>query len=406
MTKESWGIKKLGEVCDSINGLWKGKKEPFVNVGVIRNTNFTKECTLNDNNIEYLDVEEKQFATRRLLYGDLIIEKSGGSQKQPVGRVVPFEFLEGDFSFSNFTSVLRIKDKNKLSYKYVYLFLLHTYLSGKTEKIQSNTTGIRNLDFTAYKALPISIPSLPIQEQIVAELDALNDTLKKKRQQLTELDTLAQATFYLLFGDPMENEKGWEVKKMGDIITTLTDYHANGSYEILKKNVTLLNTLDYALMVRTTDLENNNFQNDCIYIDEFAYNYLEKSKVFGGEIIMNKIGSAGKVYMMPFLNRPVSLGMNAFLIRTDTNKTNNIYLFHYLTSPYGSTIINKKVKGAVTKTITKEAVRDLFLPLPPLSLQNQFAEQIEAIEKQKELINQSITEVQKLFDYTMDKYFN
>lgn len=146
--------------------------------------------------------------------------------------------------------------------------------------------------------------------------------------------------------------------------------------------------------------------NDCIFIDENAYNFLNKSKIFGGEIIINKIGSAGKVYLMPYLDRPASLGMNAFLIRTDSSKIKNIYLYYYLTSHYGFKIINQNVKGAVTKTITKEAVRNLPLLLPSLSLQKQFAEKIEAIEQQKTLINQSITDTQLLFDYTMDKYFN
>ena len=77
--KEGWEYRTLGECCEKINGLWKGKKEPFVNVGVIRNANFTKEMTLDFSNIEYLYVEEKQFKTRKLRKGDLIVEKSGGS---------------------------------------------------------------------------------------------------------------------------------------------------------------------------------------------------------------------------------------------------------------------------------------------------------------------------------------
>ena len=95
-----WEWKKLGEVCDSINGLWKGKKEPFIKVGVIRNTNFTKNCKLdlNPSKLEFLDVEKKQYDKRKLQFGDLIVEKSGGSEKQPVGRVVLFEEKEGEYS--------------------------------------------------------------------------------------------------------------------------------------------------------------------------------------------------------------------------------------------------------------------------------------------------------------------
>ncbi len=84
--KDGWQKKTMDELCQFINGLWKGEKPPFVNVGVFRNTNFTKDGMLDDSDIAYLDVELKKFETRRLVYGDLILEKSGGGPKQPVGR--------------------------------------------------------------------------------------------------------------------------------------------------------------------------------------------------------------------------------------------------------------------------------------------------------------------------------
>jgi len=105
---DNWPTKSLDEVCQFSNGLWKGKKPPFVNVGVIRNTNFTKEGTLDDSDIAYIDVEAKQLEKRRLQFGDIILEKSGGGPRQPVGRVALFDKQEGDFSFSNFTAALRV----------------------------------------------------------------------------------------------------------------------------------------------------------------------------------------------------------------------------------------------------------------------------------------------------------
>jgi len=89
--KQSWEIEKLEDVCDFGNGLWTGKKPPFQKVGVIRNTNFTKEGKLDDTDIVFLDVEKSQYAKRKLQFGDIIIEKSGGGPKQPVGRVVIFD---------------------------------------------------------------------------------------------------------------------------------------------------------------------------------------------------------------------------------------------------------------------------------------------------------------------------
>jgi restriction endonuclease S subunit len=169
--KTDWKTKTLEEVSQFSNGLWKGEKPPFVNVGVIRNTNFTKEGTLDDSDIAYIDVEARKFEKRRLQFGDIILEKSGGGPKQPVGRVALFDKEDGDFSFSNFTAAVRVLNTSELDFRFLHKFLHWTYLSGITEGMQSHSTGIRNLDGDAYKAIKICFPALPEQQRIVGILD-------------------------------------------------------------------------------------------------------------------------------------------------------------------------------------------------------------------------------------------
>ena len=220
--REGWTYKKLGEICETLNGLWKGKKPPYVNVGVIRNANFTKDFKLRFDNIEYLDVEERQYSKRKLQSGDLIIEKSGGSEKQPVGRAVLFEKEEGEFSFSNFTSVLRIKDKKTLSSKFLFIYLYFIYKRGDTLTMQKATTGIHNIEFEKY--LNIDIPSLSLSEQkaIVSRLDASFahiDALKANAKK--QLDD-AKALFQKALEKAMEPKEGWEEKKLKEIGNTQT----------------------------------------------------------------------------------------------------------------------------------------------------------------------------------------
>ncbi|MER5061452.1 hypothetical protein, partial [Providencia stuartii] len=102
------------------------------------------------------------------------------------------------------------------------------------------------------------------------------------------------------------------IKPLGEIINVLTDYHANGAYKKLKDNVELLEQEEFALMIRTTNLEAQDYENNLIYITKKAYDFLSKSKVYPNDLIMNKIANAGAIYFMPDLNRPVSLGMNLF----------------------------------------------------------------------------------------------
>ena len=167
-----WETKPLGEVCDIRNGLWKGKKEPFVQAGVIRNTNFSKDGSIDSSNIAYLDVESRQLEKRRLADGDIVLEKSGGGPKQAVGRVAYFEGLEGEFSFSNFTSAIRVLDAGVLDSRFLHRFLYWMYVSGITERMQSHSTGIRNLNLSAYKQIEVPLPPLEEQKRIVAILDA------------------------------------------------------------------------------------------------------------------------------------------------------------------------------------------------------------------------------------------
>jgi type I restriction enzyme S subunit len=155
--------------------------------------------------------------------------------------------------------------------------------------------------------------------------------------------------------------------RLGDCLTVLTDYHANGSYEMLRENVTLLDEPDYAVMIRTTNFEKEDFVEGLKYIHEHAYHFLAKSKVYPGDIVMNKIASPGSVFRMPNLGRPVSLAMNLFLLRTDETRLDQTYAYYWLKA--NETYVKSFACGAATATITKKAVRELELPLPSLSAQ-------------------------------------
>lgn len=172
-----WTSITIKDVCENINGLWKGKKEPFVNVGVIRNANFTKDFKLDYSNIEYINVEERAFSQRHLLKGDLIVEKSGGSDNNPVGRAILYEGENRFFSFSNFTMVLRVKDKNVVSSKFLYYYILSKYQKGVMRSMQTQTTGLHNLILDKYLAMPLYLPPYSEQKRIINRIEGIFNTL-------------------------------------------------------------------------------------------------------------------------------------------------------------------------------------------------------------------------------------
>jgi type I restriction enzyme S subunit len=170
-THPEWKCATLGELCTFANGLWTGKKPPFQQVSVIRNTNFTSDCTLDFSDIAHLDVEERQLRSRRLRAGNIILERSGGGPKQPVGRVALFELDDESYSFSNFTSVIRVNECSGVLPRFLWYYLFHLHNSGATEALQNHTSGIRNLDFNAYVMLSIPVPTFDEQRRIVEHLD-------------------------------------------------------------------------------------------------------------------------------------------------------------------------------------------------------------------------------------------
>ena len=229
--KADWDVKKLEEICSFSNGLWTGKKPPFIKAGVIRNTNFTKDGRLDDSDIVYLDVELAQFAKRKLQYGDIILEKSGGGPKQPVGRVIIFDKTENNFSFSNFTSVVRVKDQDQTDFNYLHRYLFFSYISGATETMQSHSTGIRNLKFDDYRRIPIPIPPLAEQQRIVAILDETFAAIDRAKANAETNRQNARALFesYLqsVFANPGE---GWEEQNLEDLISVKHGFAFKSEY--------------------------------------------------------------------------------------------------------------------------------------------------------------------------------
>lgn len=151
--------------------------------------------------------------------------------------------------------------------------------------------------------------------------------------------------------------------RFSTIIDILTDFHSNGSYEAIAKEFELLDSSNYAYMVRTTDLEKDNYSDNVKYVTERCYNFLSKSKVYGGELLINKIGTPGRTFLMPHLNRPVSLGMNLFMIRLKKDSGfNESFLYVFFNTKIGKSVIFRKINGTVPLTIDKESIKSLSIP--------------------------------------------
>lgn len=273
---------------------------------------------------------------------------------------------------------------------------LDKHILALNDKIYSLGKGVaqKNLDIKELKQLVLCYPSsITEQEIIVAELDCLSGVIEKQKQQLKELDNLAQAIFYDMFGDPIANEKGWEVKRLEEIATSQIGI----TYK--PENVS-----DDGVIV----LRSSNIQDSTLAFDDIVRvncpikdaKYVKENDI----LMCSRNGSfrlVGKVAMIPKLSEKMTYGAFMTIIRSDYQH----YLFAFFKSPAFRTQLTT-AQTATINQITVKMLNEIQVALPPLSLQQEFASKIEAIEKQKELIKQSLSETETLFNSRMDYYFN
>lgn len=182
----------LKELVLTLGGLWTGKKPPFITVGVLRNTNFTMQGKLNMENVAMLQVEKKAFEKRRLQPGDIIIEKSGGSKTQAVGRVVLFNQTEGKYAFSNFTACLRCTD-GRLLPGYLHIMMNALYHAGLTFPFQTGSSGLKNLKLNDYLQTKIPVPPKEIQKKLIAACEKIDTEYEKTRMMLEDYQKSVEA---------------------------------------------------------------------------------------------------------------------------------------------------------------------------------------------------------------------
>ena len=253
--------------------------------------------------------------------------------------------------------------------------------------VNNNTTGTtrKRISRKNLEKIPIPIPPLAEQQRIVAELDLLSSIIEKKKAQLKELDQLAQSIFYDMFGDPITNEKGWEVKKLKEVSTLI-----NG--RAYKQNE-LLNEGKYKVLRVGNFFTNSNYYYSDLELEDNKY-------CDNGDLLFAWSASFGAFI---WCGEKVIYHYHIWKVLYDEKQLNKIFYCNLLNTMTNAFM--NDVHGIGMVHLTKQGMEDYILPLPPLPLQQEFASKIEAIERQKTLIQQSIDEVQTLFDSRMDYWF-
>ena len=393
--KRNWEYKKLGEVVSFIgDGDWIESRHQSDNgIRLIQTGNIGNGVFKAKEDRPHFISESTfdELGCTEIYEGDCLVSRL----PDPIGRACIIPNMQNRMITAVDCTILRFQklvDSN--------FFVYYTRSKRYNKEIENYTTGSTRKRISRKNLESIQVPVPPISEQskIVAELDLLTSIIDKQNAQLKEIDNLAQAIFYDMFGDPIENPKGWEVKLWGELFDTILGKMLDAKKQ--NPNDTVRSYLG------NTNVQWFSFDLTALKTMTFSAKEMEKFALRKGDILLCEGGESGRCAVW---EDDDSLVLFQKAIHRARVKDKALIEAHFI--PFVIKFMREKgglknfVSKATIEHLTGEKLALVPIILPPLSLQQSFAEKIQSIEKQKEAIRASIADTQKLLDYTMDKYF-
>ena len=258
---------------------------------------------------------------------------------------------------------------------------------------------IPHIYFKDYGEETIPVPPREEQERIVAELDCLSGVIERKREQLKQLDALAQSIFYQMFGSVDDNHNNFEVKSLSEVFSIIKDgTHQTPQYTDDKENgIKFLSAKD--VVSGTINWDNIKYIPKGLHLELHKRVAPQRNDILlckngtYGICALNETDEVFDIYVSLALLRPNNICIPKYLVSAINNKCTKLQF-------------DKSIKGIGVPNLHLSEIKRTNIIVPPLTLQQEFVDKIEAIEKQKELIKQSIPKTEELFNSRMDYYFN
>lgn len=342
-------------------------------------------------NFEEVRYEEKPSRANRIVeVGEIIFARMKGTNK--VLKIT--EEMSNEYIFS--TGFVTLKSKENLDINYLYYILTSGSFQSEKDKYSSGATQ-KAINNTNLKKIKIPVPSLEIQKQIVNILDKAQEIIDKRKEQIKLLDNLIESIFYHMFGDPVRNEKGFKKGTIRDL-TDYTQYGTSkkasdeGKYPILR-----MGNITYEGNWNLEDLK-------YINLDEKE---IKKFLVEKGDLLFNRTNSRELVGKSAVYKENNPMAFAGYLIKLKTNDLGNTeYISSYLNSKHGKLVLLNMAKSIVgMSNINAQELQDIKILIPPISLQNDFAEKVEVIEEQKKKLGESLELMEENYKSIMDKAF-
>ena len=376
----------LKEIANVKNGYafdsskYSDKGIPIIRIADIKDNIDLSKCVCVDEEIN------KEFLIKK---GSLLIALSGAT----TGKMGVFS--DNKIAYLN-QRICSIYTKNKdISQEFLIYFL-----KSIQKKIIENSYGGAqpNISSRWIENIKIKVPNIEIQKKISKKLELLENNIDFRKKQLNYLKELVKSLFTRMFGDIKTNDKNWEIKKLGEVAQTQygTSKKATsivGEFPILRmNNITYSGEMDYK---------------DLKYI-ELSDSEKEKFLLKKGELLFNRTNSKELVGKTGLFNLDIPMAFAGYLIRIKpSNLIHSKFLLFFMNSEFMKKLLYNKAKNIVgMANINAKELEDFSIILPPIELQNKFAERIEKIEKLSFEIEKSIKEAENLYNSLISKYFD
>ncbi|MCM8712101.1 restriction endonuclease subunit S [Clostridium sp. SYSU_GA19001] len=325
--------------------------------------------------------------------GDLII-----SVKGTVGELLILEEEKVHLS----RQVMAIRPKEGYDVKFVFYYMKY-YLDRLKEKAKGMIPGVTREDILDAEFIEVSSEE---QQRIIKILDKAQELIDKRKEQIEALDELVKSRFIEMFGDPINNPMGWDVKKLKNISTKILSGNTpKGGSEVY---------VDEGIMFfRSQNVWKNKLVlDDIAYIDKETHNKMLKSSLKNRDILMTKTGrintensSLGRAAMFVGEDNSANINGHVYLIRLQEGEINEFVLFILTTNEYRDYIRSVCVGGIDKRQINKEHLEEFPIIYPPIELQNQFAAFVNQVDKLKFAMESSLKELENNFNSLMQKAF-
>jgi type I restriction enzyme S subunit len=362
-----------------IGGLWgdtAGQSE--VDVKVMRITELGSNGNSDLSTSATRSLTAKQVASRKLQAGDLLLEKSGGGPKTPVGRVALIPALDEDYICSNFMLLMRPNNSVVLS-EYLHQFLTYLHVTGQTIPLQSSSTNIRNISTPDYMQVPVPVPSLVEQKRIV---EALDDHLSRLDKALAEAGYAAKATMRfsasllhsMFTGDLMQRELGIQdinLVELSDVAEIQSGGTPKGLDRLTSDVASESHTIPF-YKVGDMNLDSRYMLASRAYLTSADVEKLSLKVIPVGSVIFPKAGGAIATDKKRLVKVPGPIDLNCMAVTPSSQ-----LLPSYLAWWFESFKLSDLSNGSILPQIGKTSVMQVRLPCPSLSEQEQVVHYLE-----------------------------